>query len=103
MWQRRGLVEFEGRLYVRYIVACFSQQQADCLLSLRVLPLAEVTEPEIAAGIDDVLRWPIAVVEAAPCAVVVVLDDQPLQVVLNGGVADLFNVLLELELWGMNS
>lgn len=62
-----------------------------------------MTEPEIAAGIDDVLRRPVAVVEAAPCAVVVVLDDQPLQVVLDGGVVDLFNVFLKLELWGVNT
>ena len=60
-----------------------------------------MSESEGAVGIDHVLGGPVSVVEAAPCCVVVVLDDQPLQVVLNGGVSDLFDVLLKLEFGGM--
>ena len=58
-----------------------------------------MTESEVAIRIDHVLGRPVAVVEAAPGGVVVVLDDQPLQVVLNCGVSDLFDVFLKLKFW----
>ena len=69
------------------------------MLSLCVPSFPEMSKPEFAVRIDHVLGGPVAVVEAAPGGVVVVLDDQPLQVILNGGVFDLFDVFLKLEFW----
>ena len=63
------------RLNPRNIVARFVQEESDYLLCFLVLAFAEVSEAEVAFGIEDVFGGPVAVFEVAPGGVVVVLDD----------------------------
>ena len=60
-------------------------------------------EAEDVVGVEDVFGGPVSVVEVAPGGEVVVLDDEPAEVVLFGGFADVFDLLFEFELGGVNS
>ena len=56
-----------------------------------------MAEAEIACGVEDVFCGPVAVGEVAPSGVVVVLDDEPADVVLFGGGAHFLDLLFVLE------
>ena len=86
-----------------YVVACFGEKQTYGLLSFCIFTFAEVLEPEVSVGVEDVFCRPISVVEVAPCGVVVVLDYEPSQVVFFGGIANFCDLLLKLKLWSVNS
>ena len=98
-----ALLDLVGRLYPRNVVPSFGQQQPNHLLGFGVFSFTEVLEAEVALEVEDVFGGPVAVVEVAPGGEVVVLNDQPAEISLFGGVADLVDVFLEVELGSVNS
>ena len=62
-----------------------------------------MAEAEVARGVEDVFGGPVAVGEVVPGGVVVVLYDEPAEVVLFGGCAHFFDLLLVLEFGSVHS
>ena len=95
--------EWIRRLDAADVVAGFVEEEADDLLGFGVFAFAEVAEAEVAFGVEHVFGGPVAVGEVAPGLVVVVLDDEPAEVVPFGGFTHVVDALLEIEFGSVHS
>ena len=90
------------RLDAADVVASFIQEEADYLFGFGVFAFAEVAEAEVAIKVEHVLGGPVSVCEVAPGGVVVVLDDEPADVVLFGRASQTVDFFFVLEFGGVH-
>ena len=67
-----------------------------------VFSFAEVAEAEVAVGVEHVFGGPVSVCEVAPGGVVVVLDDEPADVVLLGCFGQTIDLFFVIEFGGVH-
>ena len=100
--RKRVVRDFALRLraggHVVHVVAGFGENLAYLHLGFVVLALSEVAVANLAVVVYQILGGPVAVVEGAPRAEVVVLDDGILQPEIARRLDDVLVNLLELEL-----
>ncbi len=79
------------------LLAGFGQQLADHVLALAVLAFAEMVVADLALRIDEVMRRPVLVVEAAPDRIVVVQRDRVVDAQILHRLGHVGRILLERE------
>ena len=79
------------------------EQLADLLFGLGVMAFARILVADMTAGIDQVLRGPVLIIERAPDPVIVVECDRVVHVEIAHGAGDVGRVALERELRRMHA